>query len=203
MVLMSSFADGTRISGRIVETEAYLPGDPASHGFRGLTRRNASMFLPGGCAYVYTIYGIHRCFNVVTGDEGVPAAVLIRALEPVDGIAAMWRNRFAEDFPERCPERSVQTLCSGPGRLCSALGIGMDMDGMSVNGDGARFRNVGDGGGYHPAGPVILQDRAVQDNQVGRSCRIGISPGKGEKEMLRWFILDSPSLSRFRRQASS
>jgi DNA-3-methyladenine glycosylase len=105
--------DGRRMAARIVETEAYLGArDAACHSFRGQTKRNAAMFGPGGHAYVYFIYGFHHCLNVVTMREGEPEAVLIRALEPVEGVEVMKHNR--KDRPN---------LCSGPGVLCQALQI--------------------------------------------------------------------------------
>lgn len=102
-----------RLAGRIVEVEAYLGArDAACHSFRGRTKRNDVMFGPGGHAYVYFIYGFHHCLNVVTLGEGEPEAVLIRALEPVEGLEAMRKNR-----------RERPNLCSGPGVLCQALQI--------------------------------------------------------------------------------
>lgn len=109
--------------GWIVEDEAYLRDDPAAHSFRGETRRNSVMFGPVGHAYIYRIYGLHTCVNVVTGSEGAGEAVLIRALEPVAGIDLMQARRGMDD---------PVSLASGPGKLTQALGITMDLNGTPL-----------------------------------------------------------------------
>jgi len=113
------------VGGVIVEVEAYDQADPASHGFRGKTRRNASMFGPPGQAYAYRSYGIHWCLNLVCDEEGVASAALVRALEPTHGLSEMYARRGTE---------RTRLLCAGPGRLCQALGVTGDHDGLPVDG---------------------------------------------------------------------
>jgi DNA-3-methyladenine glycosylase len=160
---------GIRTSGRIVETEAYGgPGDPASHAAvrAGRTPRNAAMYGPPGTAYLYLIYGMHWCLNVVTGEAGDPQAVLIRALEPLEGRGAMVRRRGRHG-----------DLTRGPGRLARALGL-----------DGTLNR--------HPLQepPLrLLAGRGAAPGQVGRSGRIGVR--KARERPLRFFLRSHPWVS--------
>jgi DNA-3-methyladenine glycosylase len=112
------------VGGTIVEVEAYQHEDPAAHGFRGKTARNASMFGPPGHAYVYRSYGVHWCLNFVCADVDVADAVLLRALEPAHGMEEMRTRRGVDD---------VRLLCSGPGRLCQALGVTHEHDGLPLD----------------------------------------------------------------------
>ena len=130
-LLVRTLPDGTRLVGRIVETEAYREDDPASHSYRGRTARTDVMFGPPGNLYVYFTYGAHFCMNVVTGGDGEGSAALLRAAEPLEGLAEMARRR-GTDIP--------RLLCAGPGRLCQAFAIGREHNGVDlVAGDVMRI----------------------------------------------------------------
>jgi len=123
-VLVRRSAEGTR-AGRIIETEAYTADDPASHSYGRRTRRNEFMFHRAGTAYLYLSYGMHCCLNVVTGREGVGEAVLIRAIEPVEGLDLMVDARGWAG-------RDVRDLANGPGKVCQAFGLALEFNGADL-----------------------------------------------------------------------
>ena len=148
------------VGGLIVETEAYDREDPASHSFSGATLRNAAMFGPPGCAYVYRSYGMHWCLNFVCREVGHGAGVLIRALEPTDGLALMRQRRGVED---------VRLLCAGPGRLGQALGISKDYNGLRL--DQPPFQLFAPEPGM--AIPVVVGPRVGISKAVDQPWRFG------------------------------
>ena len=169
-VLVCDTADG-RCSGKIVETEAYLgPDDPACHAVVGRTGRTWWLFGPPGVAYVYRIYGAHWCFNAVTREEGHGSAVLVRALEPIDGIELMRTRRGSV--------RTDRDLTSGPGKLCQALGITRDHDGLPLS--------------EPPL--MILRGASIPDVAVTTTTRVGIT--RAAELRLRWYVSDNPFVSR-------
>ncbi len=155
------------VGGTIVEVEAYDMDDPAAHGYRGRTARNAAMFGPPGHAYVYRSYGIHWCLNLVCEGEGIPSAVLVRALEPTQGQAEMRARRGVED---------PRLLCAGPGRVCQALGVTGAHDGLPLD-----------------RAPFELRPRAAEPELV-RDRRVGIT--KAADKPWRYLLAGSRYLSR-------
>jgi len=154
------------LAGRIVETEAYFPdNDPACHAHRGMTERNRVMFEQGGVAYVYFAYGNHFLLNAVTGRAGRPAAVLIRAVEPVEGLALMRANR---------PGRADVELANGPGKLARAFGITKELNGADLT-DSPLMIAAADSGGGNGA-----------RFRIGRSGRIGIR--EAQNRLARFYI---------------
>ncbi len=168
--LVRVFPDGQRRRVRIVETEAYEADDPPSHSHRGQTARNGAMFGPPGRLYVYRIYGIHRCCNVVTGPAGHGAAVLLRAGEPLEGAAGMARAR-GTNVP--------RLWCDGPGKLAQALEIDALYDGTDLLG----------------SGPVrLVSGESMPRDQIECGPRVGVSTGVSTP--WRFVVRDSPWVSR-------
>jgi DNA-3-methyladenine glycosylase len=173
-----------RIIGRIVETEAYVLGDSAGHGFRGETPRNRSLFLQRGHAYVYFIYGMHYALNVSAGAQGQGTGVLIRALEPIEGIEQMQKNRGIKNIHE---------LAKGPGRLAEALQIDKRLDGIdlcSVAPAASRRFSVNKPRPHHS---LWLAEALAPAAPIATSKRIGIT--KEIHRPLRFYERNNPYVS--------
>jgi len=171
--------DGQRLSGVIVECEAYIgQNDTACHASRGRTPRNAVMFGPPGFAYVYFTYGMHWMLNVVTEAEGFPAAVLLRAIQPLDGIGVMRTLRQANGRTRRDLD-----LTNGPARLTQALAIGKSLNGADLTGSGELWIEPG---GF------------VSDDQVERGPRIGVNYAAERDRLVPWrfWMRDNAYVSR-------
>jgi len=166
-VLVRELPEGV-VSGRVVETEAYVVGDAAGHAYRGMTRRNRSLFLERGHAYVYLAYGSSCMLNVSSEAPGTGAGVLIRAFEPLEGIAVMQLNRGIH---------CLRDLARGPGRLTAALRVDRSLDGFDLCREGSLWLGHGD----HEPG------------EIRRSVRIGIS--RDANRLLRFYVPDSPFVS--------
>mgnify|MGYP001073619589 CR=1 FL=1 len=163
-------------AGRIVEVEAYDGNiDEAAHTFKGKTKRNEVMFNEGGYLYVYFTYGAHYCCNVVTGKKDHGSAVLIRALEPLDGIDEMIKNRFGRKLKN---DKEIVNLTSGPGKVCKAFDINREHSGLDLTSSQV----------------FIIDQPKVEKNRVGISKRIGIT--KSVNLPWRFFEIGNPYLSR-------
>jgi DNA-3-methyladenine glycosylase len=184
-LLNKVLAHGER-AGRIVEVEAYHgANDAASHAYRGLTPRTAIMFGPPGFLYVYFTYGMHWCANVVCGPEGEAAAVLIRALAPLTGLAEMWEVRPAA--------RLERDLCNGPAKLCQALGITGAENGSDLL--AAPRRSPAGTPAAAGTGDVrLLDDGTPPPRRPGRGTRIGIR--EATEKRWRFWVPGDPSVSR-------
>lgn len=160
------------LSGRIVEVEAYLNGDEAAHSFTGISKRNQSLYKGGGHLYVHT-QRHHTLMDIVTDKEGIPGSVLIRALEPIEGLDLMRQKRGRENPHE---------LMNGPGKICEALDISLALDGIDTT---------------TPKAEVYIEEAPpISKRQVGVSHRIGIT--KAATKLLRFYLLGNPYVSRFR-----
>jgi DNA-3-methyladenine glycosylase len=160
-------------SGRIVETEAYVIGDAAGHAYGGMTPRNRSLFLERGHAYVYLAYGLSFMLNVSSEALGIGAGALIRALEPVEGVAIMQQNRGVE---------RLRDLTRGPGRLAQALKIDRSLDGLDLCQEGPLWLGRDDRGASE-----------IGENKIGESVRIGIT--REPDRVLRFYLRGSPFVS--------
>jgi DNA-3-methyladenine glycosylase len=179
-LLNKVLARGER-AGRIVEVEAYHgANDAASHAYRGLTPRTAIMFGPPGFLYVYFTYGMHWCANVICGPEGQAAGVLIRALDPVAGVAQMWEARPAA--------RLERDLCNGPAKLCQALGITGGDNGADL------LATPGAGAGRDSEVVRLLDDGTPPPRRPGRGTRIGIKVAMEKR--WRFWVPGNASVSR-------
>jgi DNA-3-methyladenine glycosylase len=166
-----------RIAGRIVETEAYNQDDEASHSFRGLTPRTAPMFERAGTIYVYFTYGMHHCVNVVTGPVGRAEAVLIRALEPVEGISLMYLHRgFTVASDEKAAAKQRLQLTNGPGKLAQALSLTVKHSGSHID-----------------TGPLFLKQEPF-GGQITQTVRVGIR--HAVDELWRFYVTGNPYVSR-------
>ncbi len=177
-VLVRTLDNGTRLAGRIVETEAYLGvRDQGCHSFKGRrTPRVEPMYGPGGTAYVYFTYGMHCCMNVVCGAIDEPVAVLLRGLEPIEGIDTMRNNRAAASRRTKVRD---EALCRGPGNLCRAMAIGLELTGADLTRDPQLSLEFGE---LTPA----------EVRQIRRSARIGLgSAGPWTDRPLRWVVQGS------------
>lgn len=166
-ILVRDLPEGAA-SGRIVETEAYVVGDAAGHAYRGKTRRNGSLFLEAGHAYIYVAYGRSNMLNVSSETPGIGAGVLLRALEPLEGVPIMQRNRRIE---------RLRDLARGPGKLTAALQIDLRLDGLDL----CR------------QGPLWLERGDHESGEIGQSIRIGISRDAGR--LLRFYLRSNPFVS--------
>lgn len=179
-VLVRVAADGTRLAGRIVETEAYLGvADRAAHSYGGRrTARNAAMWGPAGHAYVYFVYGMHHCMNVVAEGPEQPSAVLLRALEPIEGLEQMRRRRAAG----RAVVLPDEALCSGPAKLAQALGVDRALDGADLVDGETMFLERG---------------RRVPPARIVAAPRIGVDyAGDWAERPLRFYVAGNPHVSR-------
>jgi DNA-3-methyladenine glycosylase len=181
--LVRQLPNGEQIRGMIVETEAYETGDPACHAYRHRTPRNEVMFGPAGMSYVYLIYGIYHCLNIVTDLDGVASAVLIRALQ-LNPVSAAWVSQRQPN--QKFSQKQIDRLAAGPGKLCRIMEIDRSLTGLFL----------------HPSQPLWLEHRSVdlqtaiaqETVKLTQTTRIGIS--QGTDIPWRWYLTHSPAVSK-------
>ncbi|MEM1071539.1 MAG: DNA-3-methyladenine glycosylase [Planctomycetota bacterium] len=196
--LVRTLDDGCRLAGVIVETEAYMGAeDSAAHSYRRRrTARTEPMFAAGGTAYVYFTYGMHHCMNVVASTEGDPQAVLIRALEPTEGLGAMRRHRQATVKSGTIDKLADHLLCSGPGRICRAMSIDRSFSGLDLTQAGPLAIQPGPAGIHGRAVRESTPGSAADRTPIGRSPRIGLgTTDRWRDEPLRFFVRGHQSVS--------
>lgn len=182
--LVRQLPNGEQLRGMIVETEAYETGDPACHAYRRQTPRNAVMFGAAGMSYVYLIYGIYHCLNIVTDLDGVASAVLIRALQLDSASTTLVTQRQAD---KKFSKKQLDRLAAGPGKLCQVMEIDRSLTALPLS----------------PDQPLWLEHRSVEFQaaiaqnriQLTQTTRIGIS--QGTEIPWRWYLTDSPAVSKF------
>jgi len=162
--------NGVELIGKIVETEAYGPADPASHSYRGVTERTRTMFMEGGLSYVYFTYGMYYCFNISTNEEGIGEAVLIRGIEPLQGMDVMKKLRPAA--------KRERDLTNGPGKICQAFHLTKKDNGIDLITSDELF---------------VTEGEVVEKNLIGVSSRIGIRMGIDHP--WRFYVKGNPYVS--------
>jgi len=172
------------LSGKIVETEAYVgPNDLASHASHGKTTRTAPMFGPPGYAYVYLVYGLNYCFNIVTEGKNYPAAVLIRAIEPAEGVASIIKNRnFNKKQNLKSKILNLKSLTNGPGKLCQALKIDKSLNNLDLTKNTLWFEDRG---------------IKIKPSEIAATKRIGVDyAGKYKNKPWRFYLRGNPFVSK-------
>ncbi len=168
--------------GRIVETEAYTnQNDDAAHFYKGITDRTGVVTEPGGHIYIYNIYGIYQCFNIVAEEEGIPGGALIRGIEPLEGIEAMYRNRYKKEY-DNPPRRELINISNGPAKYVMAFGISKD---EFYGADLVNDERI-----WVEDSPNLAEENIV------KTKRINIDYAQSKDQLLRFYIKDNPYVSK-------
>jgi len=169
---------GQKVNGRIVETEAYPPNDPSTYKFTGKKLSRSAHFADAGTIFMHFSHGAYNCLNIACGEAGTGDSLLIRAIEPMDGLGLMWHNRYGELMPDKPLKSQLHNLTSGPGKLIQAFGLKPELNGALL---GAATSGLTIVAGSPPANIV-------------QTSRVGLTKGAGLQ--LRWYDADSPFVSR-------